>query len=77
MIIHCADEDISLLKGVGVNRYDLLERTLATSIRITHAYMLLPAIPLLRIYCADILPHMQDGMYTRTLNAGSFVMTEN
>ena len=67
LITHCVGEDVSFIEGV--NRYNLLERILAMSTNTTDAYMLLPAIPLLRIYSADILLHVQNGVYTRILTA--------
>lgn len=75
LITHCAGEDVSFIKGV--NCYNLLERILATSTNTTDVYVLLPAIPLLRIHPADILLHMQNGMYMRILTAVWSVMTED
>ena len=74
LITHCAGEDVSFIKGV--NCYNLLERILATSTNTTDVYVLLPAIPLLRIHPTDILLHMQSGMYMRILTAGRSVMTK-
>lgn len=67
MITHCVGEDVSFIEGVGINCHQLLERILAMSTNITDVYMLLPAIPLLRMYSADILLHMQNDVYTRIL----------
>lgn len=76
MITHCVGEGVSFIESVGINHYRLLERVLAMSTKITDVYMLLPAIPLLRIHFSVIHPHVQNAMYTGTLGAVWFVMTK-
>lgn len=71
LITHCVGEDVSFIEGV--NHYNLLERILTMSTNITDVYVFLPAIPLLRIYPADIRLHMQNGVCTRILTAVWFI----